>query len=394
MRVLLWSASLATVIFLSLWPFNFDPALATGDAWVALANSWGWMTNRGDVAGNFALFVPVGVFGMLALKPLPGPARATAVVAVSFVIAVGAQAGQVIVPARSASMVDVVWNMAGLMPGIALGLAPWETMIRGFRLDQRLRLLPWLILSAWIGYRLAPFLPSIDAQLIIDNLKPLLLYPELEAHRIASNAGAWLAAGYLMRAGDADGRLDRLLPLLMAAVLGAEVIIAHRDGVSAANVLGALVALGLWFGLARHLLRPALLVLAALALVVALNGLWPFVFETAAVKSFQWMPFAGVLGGSMWLNVLALTEKVFLYSAAAFALHDLIGSWRLSAVVAGAYVLGIEVLQCYQPGHVPEITDAVLVLLACAAGAALSSHKADDWRVSQVRAAASTRNRV
>ena len=77
----------------------------------------------------------------------------------------------------------------------------------------------------------------------------------------------------------------------------------------------------------------------------------------------------------MWLNLLALTEKVFFYSAASFALHDLIGSWRLAAGTAGTFVLGIEILQRYQTAHVPEITDTLLVLLACATGAALSQDK-------------------
>jgi VanZ family protein len=374
--VLLWLAALATVVFLSLWPFDFDLALATREAWLALWASWGWETSRGDAVGNFALFVPVGIFGMLALKPLRIVRRATTVAAVSFGVAVAVQVGQVYIAERSATMVDVAWNMAGVLPGLALGLAPWETVIRGVRLDQRLRLLPWLILSAWIAYRLAPFLPSIDFQLIKDNLKPLLSTPVPDARHTIVNAAAWLAAGYLMRAGDREGRLDRLLPLLMAVVLGAEVVIAHRDGVSASNVVGALVALGLWFGLARSLSRPALLVLPTLLLAIAVEGLWPFTFEARPVKDFRWVPFAGILGGSMWLNVLALTEKAFLYSATAFAVNDLTGSWRLSAAAVGSFVLVIEILQTFQPSHVPEITDVVLVILACAMGVALSPRKA------------------
>jgi VanZ family protein len=372
MRALLWLGSLAGVLFLSLWPFRFRPDLATEAAWAEFAVSWGWQTRPGDAVGNIMLFVPVGILGMLALWRLPRLQRAAIVAAASFAIAVAGQAVQIVVPARTATLVDVTWNMVGLLPGMVLGLAPWHASPITASLRARLQVLPWLILSIWVVYRLVPFLPSLDWQLVKDNLKQLWFDPMLEPPDVVIFAAAWLAAGYLMQAGDAQRRLDLLLPLLMAVVMGLELVIVHGGGLSADNLAGGLLALGLWFGLMRRRERPAMLVWPALAAAIAVNGLWPFAFAPRPVASFHWLPFAGMLGWSMWFNLLAVTYKLYLYCAACFALCEVTRSWRTTALLAASYVFAIELLQCYQPRHVPEITDPLVVLLACLVGAAFT----------------------
>ena len=198
MRVVLWLSSLGGVLFLSLWPFRFRPAAATQAAWVEFAGSWGWQTRPGDAVGNVMLFVPVGILGMLALQRLPKLQRAAVVAGVSFMVAVAGQAAQIIVPARTATLVDVSWNMVGLLPGILLGLVPWHASPVTADLRARLQVLPWLILAIWIAYRLMPFLPSLDWQLMKDNVKQLWAGPLPELPDVIISASAWLAAGYLM----------------------------------------------------------------------------------------------------------------------------------------------------------------------------------------------------
>ena len=161
----------------------------------------------------------------------------------------------------------------------------------------------------------------------------------------------------------------------MVVVMGLEVIIVRGGGLSAHNLAGGLLALGLWFALARPLARPALVILPALAAAIAVNGLWPFVFTPQPVASFRWLPLAGMLGGSLWFNLLAVTSKLYLYCAGCFALFEVLRSWRMTALLAGSYVLAIELLQRYQPWHIPEITDPVVVVLACAVGAAFAQDR-------------------
>jgi hypothetical protein len=136
------------------------------------------------------------------------------------------------------------------------------------------------------------------------------------------------------------------------------------------------LALVLWFGFGRWLARPALLVLPLLALAVAVNGLWPFAFAPRPISPFNWIPFAALLDGGMPGNLLALIYKFYLYAAACIALHELVRRWRVTAAGAGAFVLAVEVAQCFQPWHVPDITDPLLVLFACVVGAAFASPRA------------------
>lgn len=376
MLTFLWLASLAVVVLLSIWPFNFDFSVVDGEAWTALANSWGWHTSRGDILGNVVLFIPVGVLGMFALRKVPFLNRMLLVVGISFVVAAGVQVLQVAIPDRSATMVDVTWNMVGLLPGLALVVIPWQPIVAKLRLPTDVYLLPLMIVGVWVAYRLAPYLPSVDFQLIKDNLKPLLVTPSFNPVDIFSNMAAWLAVAFLLKAADREQRLDRYVPLLMAGVFSAEVIIAQGGGVSMPNILGAALALVVWFGGLRRFPKAAHALSIIMVAALVLDGLSPFAFAGPA-RSFGWMPFSGLLGGSMALNVFAIVEKTFFFAAASFALWQAVGKWTWAAGIIAPVVLLVEVLQTFQPGRSAEITDPLLVVLACAAGYALRGFR---WR--------------
>jgi len=363
----LWALALAGVIFLSLWPFTIDPSRADATAWSALWRSWGWRTSRGDIAGNVSLFVPVGVLTALAAAMGRRVAAMMALGAIGLGVAVGVQAAQLYIPARDATMVDVVWNAVGLALGTVAGAAVAAGVPERGHNRADVRILPLLIIGAWLAYRLAPFVPAIDWQLIKDNLKPALLHPRLRWTDVVSDAAAWLAVAFLLTTATPRGRLDLALPLLVVAVFGAEVLIVYRDGVSAANLAGAVLAVVLWLGLVRWLPGAAWLIALILIGRVVLDGLWPFAFREAPVAAFQWLPFRGILGGSMWLNLLALLEKAFVYAALAYAGGLAVRSWPVVAIAGAAMLAGVEWLQRYQPGHVPEITDPLLLILAATA---------------------------
>jgi len=369
---ILWVAALVVVVLLSTWPFNFQNVPADDAAWIAFRDSWGWDSHRGDIAGNVALFVPVGLIGLAAASATKfRPVRVVAMLAVSLAVAVAAQVAQLYLPSRSATLVDVAWNTVGLLAGcgVALLLRMHGTFARGGLAD--LRLLPAAIVAVWLAYRLAPFVPSVDLQLIKDNLKPLLLHPAPTVPATLGDLAAWLTVAILLRHALPGRRGDLLMPLLAAGTLVAEVLIVFRDGISANNVGGAAAAIVAWFALLRWLPRPAPLVFVALAAAVVLSGLWPFQFSRSDPAPFHWLPFRGILGGSMWVNVLALLEKTFFYAALAYTGWLAFRSWILSAGLGAAVVAAVEGLQRLQSGHVAELTDPLLVVLACLLFAAL-----------------------
>src|SRR5262245_16376392 len=63
-----WAALLAALIaYGSLYPFKFAVLPERGGLWSALLTDARVWTGLGDVAGNVALFVPLGVLGVLCI---------------------------------------------------------------------------------------------------------------------------------------------------------------------------------------------------------------------------------------------------------------------------------------------------------------------------------------
>ena len=85
--------------------------------------------------------------------------------------------------------------------------------------------IPAILLVSWVSYRLMPFVPGIDLQLLKDSLKPLLLQPQISVLDTFHDFSAWLAV-FLLAATAAPGqRTDRWV---MAAI---PVIFSTRSGV-------------------------------------------------------------------------------------------------------------------------------------------------------------------
>ena len=361
----LWITFIAVATFGSLYPFDFDLAGPPGGLFRALIDAASASTSRGDVAGNFILFLPIGLFSMLAMDPRHGAwARFLRAGAISVAVAAALQLLQLFLPSRDASLADVVWNAAGQAAGAALAvlaaLSQRETspMRRGL---GRAALLPLALIAAWLAYRLVPYVPSIDLQAFKDSLKPILNDP-LDPLACSRDAAGWTLTAFLLREAWSGARIDRFLPLLLASVFALEILIVS-NGIDRADLVGAAVATALWFGALGRMPRPEWALLALLAGTIAVGGLSPLTVR-AEVAPFQWMPFSGFLGGSMYLNAQSALEKTFLYGSLVFLAQRVLRGRTRGTVVAMAFVGLIEVSQTRLIDHSPEITDPLLVLLA------------------------------
>lgn len=352
----LWLAFIAVATFGSLYPFDFDIAGPEGGTLDALMDSACAPLSRGDVVGNFVLFLPIGLTGMLALN-----GRFARTLAVSLGLALVLQLFQLYLPSRDASLLDVIWNGGGATAGASLAAfvkresTPFAAQLGGASY------VPLALIACWLAYRLVPFVPSLDFQLIKDSLKPLA-YGTLDPVGCVRDAAGWVVIAYLLRLALNGGRLDKPLPLLMTAIFGLEVLIVS-NAVDRADVLGAFMAIVLWFGLLRRLRRPEGPVILLLAGTLALSGLAPFTTRPEAAP-FQWMPFQGFLGGSMYVNAQTALEKTFLYGSLVFVIRRATSKSALGVSVAFLFVGLIEFAQTRFVGHSPEITDPLLVLLA------------------------------
>jgi hypothetical protein len=209
-----------------------------------------------------------------------------------------------------------------------------------------------------------PFVPSIDLQLFKESVRPLL-QPELMPVNILHDATAWLVVGYLLRCMRNDLRLDGVLPALILVVFALEIVIID-NALHASNLVGGLLAVAIWPAMTRIRMRPESVLVALLLLTVTLSGLAPFA-AAERPSAFQWMPFYGFLGGSMYLNALSAAEKVFLYGSMVFLLQRFTVTRTFGVALVFFSVFAIELMQTRLDGHTPEITDPLLVLLAAAA---------------------------
>jgi VanZ family protein len=131
-----------------------------------LGAAWSPHFTRFDVVVNVLGYVPLGLLGVLALCPSARRGTAFALaIAGSALLSVGLEAAQGYLPARVATSMDVLANMAGAAAGAAAGvaLAPWllghgplkrlraEAFLPGVRIDFGL-----ILLGLWLFTQLNP----------------------------------------------------------------------------------------------------------------------------------------------------------------------------------------------------------------------------------------------
>jgi hypothetical protein len=260
---------------------------------------------------NVAGYLPLGFFLILALRPrLRGAAAFAASVAIAAALSLALEAGQSYLPARFATNLDVLCNLAGAALGAALGLhlAP---LIADGPLSRRraAEFLPGtgtdfglVLIGLWLFIQLNPVSLLFGA----GDLRGFLPPPEgrartpeffvsIEAFTTAANL---LAVGLLLSALAAPGRPARgmFLALVLAALTvktAAFAILMRAEDVLAWLTHGA--QLGLAVGIAATLAavtapRTARLALAAVLLMAAtvlVNLTPPNPYLAASLKVWQ-----------------------------------------------------------------------------------------------------------
>ena len=150
-----------------------------------------------------------------------------------------------------------------------------------------------------------------------------------------------------------------LLPAVMACCFGAKILIINQS-LSLSELAGAAVALIL-SGVPRTRFYPAVLTLL-FGVVVILSRILPWQLAASA-KSFQWMPFYGLLHGSLAVDIQSFCEKVFLYGTLLLLMVEA-GLGLIAACLAECIaLLATSALQTILANRSAEVTDCVIALL-------------------------------
>jgi VanZ family protein len=361
-RAIATAAIVAMIVYGSLYPFAFQSGPADGPgALTTLLGSWSKSPGRGDFVSNILLYAPLGFFG--GLLALSGRETAKNAPRLALVAVGGASLSfaiellQYYDAGRDTEATDLYANTLGTILGVVgarvIGSEARWTALRGIPANP----VPAMLLTAWVGYRLYPYVPTIDGHKYWTALKPVFLHPAATPYTIFRQTTIWLCICLLI---DTVAAKQRAMPLLaaFAGLILAGSILFISTAVTLSQLTGMALGCALWWlSPDRWRLRLATVLLAVYVIALRLE---PFRF--AAPGHFNWIPFLAFMRGSIDIDVQSFCEKVFLYGTLIWLLAR--SGLRLalaSGLVAAALFVssGIEV---YIPGRSAEITDALMAL--------------------------------
>lgn len=360
----LTAAAVLLILYGSLFPFRFDAIGGTG--FFELLTSLRFQrTSRGDLVANLLLYMPLGLCLLLSWPARWGRlTRLLWTVLLGTALSLAVEMLQVYAPSRVSSLTDVVLNAGGTLSGGLIALLYLE-IGSGIRIPGiapgRPEPAPLGILLLWLGFRLAPFVPTLDWQKFKDAFKPIFLEPQLDALDTYRYLVGWLVAGYALRQVWRREYALHALAAVVLIVLAARIVVVGKVLVASELLALALAVPAAAVLVAIHDQWRALLLAALLASVIVLQGLKPFAFLSAP-HAFSWVPFMNSLSDSLEVNYSVLLEKCFWYFSLVWLLAR--GGLRLPLATLGvtALLALIEVAQLWLPERSAEITDPLLAL--------------------------------
>jgi VanZ family protein len=360
-HVLIAAVVAAVIVYGSLYPFDFRFHGSPADAVTALLASWRGWTSRGDIISNILLYIPFGLFAVNALSVGSRIARTALATIAGLVLCLGVELTQFYQASRSSVMSDVYCNTAGAFIGAIAGTF--------FHAQARLPLVkhvaahpvPAILLAAYAGDRLFPYVPAIDLHKYWDALKPLVFNPVVTPGALLHHAAAWLTIAVLVEALFGVDRRKLIFMMLVPAVLFMRILIVGTI-LSPAEVGGAALAVLLWLAVLSHLPFRAGAVALLLIGSIVMQSLAPFHFLPVQ-RPFGWIPFLSFMQGSIEVNVRSMFEKVFTYGSLLWLLVRSGLSLGTATTFSAAMVLALRYAQTYLPGRSAEITDCLIVLI-------------------------------
>ena len=354
----------ALILYGTLYPFSFNFGLHEESFLALLRASLDSHVSHGDAIANVILFIPFGFFAMQCVLPrVPRFIRLIFVVVAGALFSLGIECAQSGLPSRVVSIYDISINTSGTLLGAAFGWKDWRGKLSRLRTDNRQSaMFPVLLLCAWLGSQLFPFIPTLDVQNVKDALKPLFRGDFLPLNALSSFIITMILCK-LAQTLAPPGRIRTALTFLPLGVLAVKPFILGGV-IYKADVLGTLLGITIWWYILSRIRRNISILAFLLTAQIIIQGLTPFVFNSNP-GHFSFIPFAGFMRGSMFNNVLYFVKTTFLYGALVWFLVKTGLRLRFSIIISVAMLTGIEIAQMYLPERVPEITDP---LLACILG--------------------------
>jgi hypothetical protein len=364
----LFALTALLILYGTLFPFSIVDTAHAGDILPRLIASVAHLPGRGDALSNVVLFLPFGFFGMQAVLPrVPRVARLVVICVLGGALSFFIECTQTFIAGRDTSVFDLVLNTFGTFAGACAGWVDWHRRLgsgfaRASGSDRPPSLFPLLMLGAWLGLRLFPYVPTLDFQHVKDAIKPLLTGAIVPVD-VLRYFVVCLVVGRLLQAFLTPTRALLAMPLLVLGVIAAKPFLMTRE-LNLSEIIGTAAAVATWIAVLARLPYRTSLLAAALAVVIVVQGLMPFSFTGG--HGFSFVPFKGFEGGSMAVNLQSFLEKIFLYGSLIWLLVESKVRIGFATVMTAVLLTMVELMQTNLAGRVSEITEPLLaVILGC-----------------------------
>lgn len=289
------------IIYGSLYPWQYRPAPRGISPIEVLLHSWPanlGFSDIGDISVNLVLYVPVGMFGFLALNRFRGCWwRWILPTLIALLLSALIETAQVYDQTRVCSLVDVLCNTLGGASGTVLGYIFRQSMSEAlFLVFHWLGAQFFMLVGMVAGRRAALHLVASPLEIVTLITAWLLVLYLLGARKEPEQRGrvaAWLAAGFLT--------------------------------------------------------------------LLVVRGLSPLHFQSSPAP-FNWVPFIGVLNAEWIVGLPIFLEKAFYYGTAIWLLQRAGMPLVYSTATVASMLALIEAVQRYLPNHTAEITDPFLAM--------------------------------
>jgi VanZ family protein len=342
----------------SLYPGNFTTT--DSETLQYFFKNPGWTTSIGDIVGNIILFFPLGIVGKLAIRSQKKLLDILWLCIASFIFSLLLQILQIWLPTRLAALADIVWNMLGLLLGIGTSILAKQMFLSWTdkqSVPNSKTIIPLIILCLWLGSELLPLIPSLDLQKFKDAIKPLQILD-------FNFSLIWLHAVGILTAGSALSVLTirprMWLTNALFFILFGKIIIINQF-LDTSTLVGLLI--GYLFSIpllkARLSIRANITFWSLLA-AWTIHALTPFSL-TSSGGSFNFIPFATMLEGSMLTNATALLLSIYIYSALLWLTPYIGGNFRGLVLALIFWSIIIELIQMGLLGRNADITEPLLI---------------------------------
>jgi VanZ family protein len=353
------AAIVAMISYGSLYPFAFHWVGDGVGPLHTLLYSWDKEPGRGDFISNILLYMPLGFIGTVTVGKRIGLNQLALTILIGIALSFTVEVVQYYDTGRDTEATDLYANTLGTAIGAGIG---WF-----FGQDFRFPLLreisanrvPALLLTAWLGYRLYPYVPTIDLHKYWGALKPVFLYPQLTPDSLFRHVAVWLSICVMIEKIAGDRRAGGLIGRFAAFLIFSCVLVISTR-VTLAQIAGIVVAFSIWRILPTWRAR-VVIAAATMGVYVLVFRLDPFVFSEGS-GHYSWMPFLSFMQGSIDIDVQSFFEKFFLYGGLIWLLAEAGMATRLATLLVAVLVLGASFVEVFIPGRSAEITDAILAL--------------------------------